>query len=98
MPAEGRSQNLKLETSSRRHEQRMHPYQGKGGTANRWRVIYRAVCVALSGTVFMLMVQGDVLVTDWVTPPTLLEVGLTFVLPFGASTYSMVSSSRSLRI
>ena len=76
MSAKGRSQDLKPEASGRTHKQRINHYQGKGGTVNRWcmvgmsahrSVMYRAVCVALLGTVFMLMVQGDVLLTDSVT-------------------------------
>jgi hypothetical protein len=98
MPAKGPSQNLEPEAYSLRHKRRVHLYQGQGGIADRRRVMYRAVCVALLGTAFMLMVQGDVLLTDSVTLPVLLKIGLTFVLLYNASTYSIVSLRRGLKI
>jgi len=94
-------QNLKSKASSCGHKRRAHPYQFQGDIADHpcvvceithCRVIYRAVYLALLGTILMVTVQGDVLVSDSATPLASLRTRSTFVLVYSASTYSMVSS------
>ncbi len=58
----------------------------------------RAVRAVLLGTILMIIVQSDVLLTNSATTLALLRTGLTFVLLYSVSTYSMASSRRVLRI
>jgi hypothetical protein len=97
------SQNFGPEASSCRHKRRARPYQFQWNNADRLcvvcaithrRVMYRAGCIALLGAILMLVFQGDVPLVRSVTPLALLKTGLTFVLLYGASTYSTVSSRR----
>ncbi len=97
------SENLKPKASCK-HKWRARPYQFQGDTSDRLcvvcavtyrRVVYRTVCVALVGTILMLISQDDVLLAGSIAPLALLKIGLAFVLLYSTCAYSLVSSKRA---
>jgi len=101
------SKNLKSMTASCKHGRRAHPHESQYDIAERLRrafaiayrrVLVRASYVVLICTILMVIVQYDVQLTGWIPPPALPKIGITCVLPYGVSTYSIVSLDERLKI
>jgi hypothetical protein len=87
-----------------RHRARARPYQFQNNIddplcvvcAILYRpVLRRAVYVALVvGTILTIINQGDVLLAGEITPLVMAKILLTYLVPYGVSTFSALSANR----
>jgi len=67
--------------------------------AVRKTVVRRALAVAVVvGTVLALINHGDYILNGSVSFSTMVKIGITYLVPYGVSTYSSVSAIRRLEM